>query len=149
MRAKPLFLVAAILVWLALPAGASAASCSYTGANGGSWHTASNWSCNEVPDSGDSATIAANTVSVPTPATAGSLTLNGAFAGTIMFSNDTTLTVSGAMTADNGKVEGAGALTVNGTFTKSGTGSFAVGNSPGAGASADLVLNGAGTISGG
>jgi hypothetical protein len=45
---------------VALSGQASAANCSYTGASGGSWHTASNWSCNEVPDSGDSVDIGTN-----------------------------------------------------------------------------------------
>ena len=116
------------------------------------WHTASNWSCNEVPDSGDSVDIAiSDNVSVAAAATAGSLALSSN--GTITFSNDATLAVSGAMTATHsgttGTIAGGGALSVGGTFTKSGDGQLSVTNDSISGPSPDMTLNGAATLDGG
>ena len=154
MRPLPIALATCALVTLAvvLPSAASAASCSYTGASGGSWHTASNWSCNEVPDSGDSVDIAiSDNVSVAAAATAGSLALSSN--GTITFASDATLAVSGPMTATHsgttGTIAGGGALSVGGTFTKSGDGHLSVTNDSIFGPSPDVTLNGAATLNGG
>lgn len=139
-------------LFLCLPSAASAASCSYTGASGGSWHTASNWSCNEVPDSGDSVDIAANdNVSVAAAATAGSLALSST--GTITFGGNVTLAVSGPMTATHsgavGTIAGGGTLTVGGTFTKSGDANLSITNDASSGLSPEVILNGAATLNGG
>src|SRR5215210_1588600 len=143
-----LVIVAVLAALLAVPSNASAATCNYTGASGGSWHTASNWSCNAVPGSGDAVSIVSSNVSVAAGATAGSLSLTGTFGGVITFSNDVTLAVSGAMAAELGILKGAGVVTVGGTFTKTTSGQLAVTNE-GAGPSADLTLNGPASISGG
>ena len=154
MRRLPITLATSVLaaLFLCLPSAASAASCSYTGGSGGSWHTAGNWDCNEVPDSGDSVNIGAgDDVSVAAAATAGSLALSST--GRIAFSNEATLAVSGAMTATHsgttGTIAGAGALSVGGTFTKSGDGQLLVTNDGISGPSPDMTLNGAATLNGG
>jgi hypothetical protein len=85
------------LVALGLLAGAgdaSAASCAFQGP-GSDWHTATNWSCAKVPDAGDSVSIGANnTVTVAAAARAGSLAQTS---GAIVFSNNATLAVAGAV----------------------------------------------------
>ena len=153
-RLPPIALAAPVSLALALlaPSAASAASCSYTGGSGGSWHTAANWSCNEVPDSGDSVDVGTgDNVSVAAAATAGSLALSGS--GRIVFAGEVTLAVSGAMTASHsgvtGTIAGGGALTVGGTFTKSGDGHLSVTNDGTLGLSPNVTLNGAATLEGG
>jgi hypothetical protein len=142
----------ALALSFAFTGQASAASCSFTGAAGGSWHTASNWSCNEVPDSGDSVDIAAgDNVSVAAAATASSLALSSS--GRISFAGDPTLAVSGPMTADHsgatGTIAGGGTLTVGGTFTKSGDAQLSITNDATFGFSPEVNLNGAATLNGG
>src|SRR5687767_15104334 len=152
MRRLVVSLSLAALAALALlaPSTASAATCNYTGGAGGSWHIAGNWDCGEIPDSGDSVNIGSgDDVSVAAAATAGPLSLTGG--GFITFSGDVTLG-AGSMTVGtgdgNGFVRGPGQLTVAGAFSKTGTGQFVVMNLD-AGPSADLILNGAATLSGG
>ena len=140
-----------------LPAAASAAACTYTGTSGGSWHVAGNWSCNEVPDSdsGDSATVAAGSVVVSAPASAATLTIS--HNAKLTFTGDVTLSVTGAMNAGvagdspngAGNLTGAGRVVVAGAFTKTGSGSLSITNEGTFGASAELELNGAATVSGG
>lgn len=147
-RARSMWLAAtsvgALLALLA-PATASAATCDFQGP-GTDWHGA-NWSCPGVPGSADDVTIGAGDfVTVAAAAAAGSLSLTGG--GSIRFSNDVTLAVSGAMSAAQGTLAGAGTVTVAGTFTKTTSSLFTVTND-GAGPSADLTLNGPGSISGG
>ena len=141
-----LLVMVAVLV---VPAEASAASCGYTGAAGGSWHVAGNWSCNEVPDSGDSVDVGAgDDVSVAAAASAGAMSLNNGF---ITLSGDVTLAASTLTTGaadSNGTIRGAGQVTVAGAFSKTGAGQFSVTNSA-AGPSPDLILNGAATLTAG
>ena len=145
-------LVTSVLAGLALclPSAAQAATCDFQGP-GSDWHTAGNWSCNEVPDSGDSVNIGAgDDVSVAAATSAGALSLTGG--GFITFSGEVTLAASSMATgaADgNGTIRGAGQLTVAGAFSKTGTGQFSVTNNGTFGLSPDLVLNGAATLSGG
>jgi hypothetical protein len=143
----PLALTTSGLVALALilPSGALAANCDFTGS--GSWHSSGNWSCAVVPDGDDSVTIGSgDAVTVGAAASAASLSLS---AGTIMFSSDSTLAVGGAMGVTSGTLAGAGTVTVGGAFSKTDAGALAVTNDGIFGPSADLVLNGAGTLSGG
>ena len=146
----PIALATSVLaaLFLCLPSAAFAATCDFTGT--GSWHIAANWSCTEVPDSGDSVNIGAgDDVSVAATASAGALSLTGG--GFITFSGDVTLAASSMATGaadSNGTIRGPGQLTVAGAFSKTGTGQFSVTNN-GAGPSADLILNGTATLSGG
>ncbi len=151
MRRLPITLATFALaaLFLCLPSAASAATCDFTGT--GSWHNAANWSCAEVPDSGDSVNVGAgDDVSVAAAASAGALSVTGG--GFITFSGEVTLAASSMATgaADgNGTIRGAGQLTVAGAFSKTGAGQFSVTNNGIVGLSPDLVLNGAATLSGG
>jgi hypothetical protein len=82
---------------------AEAATCTFTGAAGGSWTVASNWSCGAVPGSADQAIV-------PAP---GQVVLEGdAFVTTLV--NNGTLTIQG--TSHLGQtVTNAGIIIVNGT----------------------------------
>jgi hypothetical protein len=116
-------LVAAVAVAAVLAAApaASAASCNYTGAAGGSWHTAANWSCGEVPGSDDAVTLGgSDDVEVTSAVTVASLTVDG-----------------------TATLRGTSSVTVTGAFSKTGTERFTVRQS------VDVVLQGTGTHSGG
>jgi hypothetical protein len=135
---------------LAVPGEASAATCSYTGAAGGSWHTASNWSCNEIPDSGDTVNLdAGDEVAVSAAATAGPVSMTSS--GTITFANDVTL-AAGSLTANTdatASLRGAGQMTVSGAFSKTGAGQLSITNNGTFGPSPEVILNGAATLSAG
>ena len=144
MRTSKLLLITVIVVACLGGAGqASAATCNSQAS--GSWGTTSTWSCNKVPDSGDSVTIVSgHDVTFTAAGSAGSLSMSG---GTITFSGGFTLS-AGSMTATIGTLRGNGAVTVAGSFSKTGPGTLTVTNN-GALGSPDLTLNGAAVHDGG
>jgi hypothetical protein len=125
---------------------AHALSCLYQGAaSGGSWHLAGNWSCGQVPGSGDAVAIPNNNVvSVAAPASAGSLAFGGA-GSEVRFADEATLT-TGSLTVDAGKVGGTGTLVVSGAFTK---GSINANDTFEVRDFVDLVLDGPSSFQGG
>ena len=70
-RAIPLALPLVLLCFLSGAADAQGATCNFDGP-GNDWHTATNWSCGQVPDNGDDVTMARSTSSasplMPVPA---------------------------------------------------------------------------------
>jgi hypothetical protein len=124
---------------------ASAADCVFTGP-GTNWHAGTNWTCGHPPTGDDNAFIGSGDgVTVDATAVADLLFQSG---GTITFSDDSNLAVDSYTAGADGvasRIEGAGSLTVAGTFTKGGDSTFFVGNSA-AGTSPDLVLDGAATL---
>src|SRR5215207_7423538 len=121
-----LVIAAAVALATALLGGtasAQAATCNYTGAAGGSWQVAGNWSCGAIPGSADDITLAAgrSVLLDAANATVQSLSLDN---GTVTLGSTRTLTVTGATTVRSGTVAGAGQLTASGAFSKTTAGRF-------------------------
>jgi hypothetical protein len=98
----------------------------------GNWNTAADWNTGTVPGPGDDAVIPFGSVSLTTPVTVGSISLTtssatlgiadpgGTDAVTGGFSNSGTVGVDFGTSSDT-------TLTIGGTLTNSGTGSFNIG----------------------
>jgi hypothetical protein len=99
----------------------------------GDWNTASNWDTGTVPGPGDNAIIPFGTVSLHTPVTVGSisLTTSSATLGIVDLGTDTVtgdFSNSGTVGVDFGISFGT-TLTIGGTLTNTGSGSFNLGYS--------------------
>lgn len=122
---------------LVVPSTASAATCTYTGPNMGSWTDPANWAgCGAfAPGAADTAVINLSIPSLSSSVSVGAVTMNG---GGIAVSVGNTLTISGAFNATQGFLSGGGRITVGGLFDTGGT------NANGMTISLTLVLNGEG-----
>ena len=121
-------------VLLAAPGSASALTCNFAGP--GVWHSAANWSCLQIPTTGDTAVVGSgDLVTVDQAASVGGLNLDGL--GQIAFANDPTITVAGALSATSGWLNGTGTVSVvaTGSFSKTTSSFFYVENG------ADLLLD--------
>src|SRR5438045_963439 len=107
-----LVVVASAATMLLSPTVAHAASCSYGGADLGTWDLAGNWTCGHIPNGADDVTLSGNRVQIASAdESAQSLTF-GSGAG-LVFANSHTLTVSGGTTwsgANQKSIDGAGTL---------------------------------------
>jgi hypothetical protein len=138
----------ALALLLVLAPAAQAASCQSNA--DGAWTLPATWtSCNGgVPGAADSASIIGHNVTIAAPTTIAALTINNAFA-TITFTGSAGTLTTTTFTAIRGTVTGDGTLTVSGTFAKApgviqpDADLLTVKNS------ADLVLDGTSTMTGG
>lgn len=111
----------------------------WTGSNGSSWNDANNWSPSGIPGSGDDVIINSGSVNLSTTPVGdiGSLTING---GTLTVFSSLSLTLGAASTvASGGVLVNSGTLTLNGDLVVDGQLDFGSGLIQGAG---DLTING-------
>ena len=97
------------LALLALPASAQATTASWTGTTSNDWATASNWSCNCVPTSGDTVNITGGTGNPVVSTTGEHITIANIGAGKSLGVNG----LSASLTVDDGLIDVAatGSLT--------------------------------------
>ncbi len=109
-----------------------AATCTYTGASGGSWGTGTNWDCGHVPGSvgntGDVVQVTTDNKNVTgdTTVTIDSLTVGGGagYSETLTINSGVTVTITAATPgASNINVRSDGGITVNGTLAPTANGS--------------------------
>src|SRR5690349_21771469 len=118
--------IAAGVAALLAPPAAGAATCNYTGAAGGDWHSAGSWSCLSVPGPADDVVLGNGASVTIGSADEAAGTLSMSPGATLTFSGGRKLGVAGASVLAGGTVTGPGTLNAGGGLTKNTAGQLAV-----------------------